>query len=356
MNSKIIVGLLLIVGCDCGLYRKKQLQFEALGWKRQESRLTASLRGISVVDNDVVWISGSEGRYAITENGGTTWRAGAVVGADSLDFRDVEAFSARLAYLMSAGPGDLSRIYKTEDGGKTWTQQHTNDLEEGFYDGFDFWNEKEGILVGDPINSKLFLLKTVDGGKHWQRISPDRLPPLRDGEYGFAASGTGIKVFQNHVWIGTGGSEARVFHSSDRGEHWDVFSTPIVSGQPSAGIFSIDFRDAKNGVVVGGDYTEPHRTGATTAYTDDGGKTWLLPVDTNAISYRSCVQYLPNSTTLVAVGRGGVSSYSNDDGQSWTTFGDEALYTLSVGKEHFSVWAAGPEGSAAKLLIALEPH
>lgn len=346
---RVIFYILLFTlgACNSG----PTVKIHSADWQRQDAGIDASIRGICAVDGQIVWISGSGGQYSVTIDGGQSWQPSRVPGADSLDFRDVEAFSADLAYLMSIGPGQQSRIYKTTDGGQNWILQHQNELAAGFFDGFAFWDEQNAILIGDPIDGKLFLLRTTDGGRNWRRISPDKLPPLVEGEYGFAASGTGITVFADHVWIATGGQAARVFHSPDRGESWEVFDTPVVRGKASTGIFSIDFRDAIHGVVVGGDYTQPGQKGYTYARSADGGRTWMAPADTTVVSYRSCVQYLPNTTSLISVGRGGVSAFSNDDGEHWTTFGALGLYTLSVAKSGEAVWAAGPEGAVARLFF-----
>lgn len=346
---RILFYILLLALVSCTSASTSEIQ--SADWQAYDAGMDASIRGICVVDDQVVWVSGSGGQYSFTANGGATWQPGRVPGADSLDFRDVEAFSAEVAYLMSIGPGQQSRIYKTTDGGQNWILQYQNELAAGFFDGFAFWDEQNAILVGDPIDGRLYLLKTNDGGRNWQRIPPEKLPPLVEGEYGFAASGTGIAVFEDHVWVATGGLAARVFHSPDRGESWEVYDTPVVSGKASTGLFSIDFRDALHGVAVGGDYTQPNQKGYTYARTEDGGRTWMAPVDTTVISYRSCVQYLPNSTALISVGRGGVSAFSNDDGMRWTTFGSLGLYTLSIAKRGGAVWAAGPEGSVARLVF-----
>ena len=316
-------------------------------WQPQNAELNVSIRGISAVNNDVVWIGGQNGRFAMTRDGGNAWKSGQVPNADSLDFRDIEAFSENIAFLMSAGPGGQSRIYKTEDGGETWDIQYKNTFEHGFFDGFAFWDDQNAILIGDPIDHKLFLLKTEDGGRNWERIAPEKLPELMEGEYGFAASGTGITVYGDHVWIGTGGTSARVFHSGDRGATWEVFETPIIKGKSSTGIFSIDFRDAKHGILVGGDYTQPNQPGNNIAISNDGGKTWSVPTET--LTYRSCVQYASHGHTAISVGRGGTSSYTNNDGHTWKSFGSTGLYTLSFAKDGKQVWAAGPDGKVVKL-------
>jgi photosystem II stability/assembly factor-like uncharacterized protein len=263
-------------------------------WQPQTSGLTASFRGLCAVSEKIAWVSGNRGSYAKTIDGGQTWKADSIAGAAQLDFRDVQAFDAKRAYLMSAGPDELSRLYKTIDGGKSWQLQHTNKIPEGFFDGMAFWDEDNGIVIGDPINGRLFILITADGGKTWQPLPPENSPAVVAGEYGFAASGTGIAVHgKNHVWIATGGAAAHVFYSSDRGKTWHVANTPIVSGNASSGIFSIAFNDELRGIVVGGDYKQPYATKGNVATTNDGGTTWTLIENPAAMEFQSCVAYVP---------------------------------------------------------------
>ena len=180
-------------------------------------------------------------------------------------------------HLLAAGPGEQSRIYKTSDGGKHWALQFTNHEPKGFLDCMAFWDQQRGIVVGDPVNGKFQLLTTEDGGQHWNYINPESLPLANDGEGAFAASGTCITTQgESNVWFVTGGSAARVFRSTDSGKTWALNETPIMHGPASAGIFSIAFRDAKHGVIAGGDYKEPEKGGANLAGTDDGGKIWKL--------------------------------------------------------------------------------
>jgi len=243
----------------------------------QQSNTTENLRGISVVDDQAAWASGTHGTYLRTTDGGNSWRAAQVPGAESLDFRDVKAFSANLAYLLSAGPGEQSRIYKTIDAGKNWALQFTNKNPKGFFDCMAFWDRNRGIAVGDPVpdNSgglRFELIAIEDGGENWKPILPDQLPPAVEGEGSFAASGTCIAVQGNsNVWFATGGKIARVFHSSNAGKMWNVADTPIIHGPDSAGIFSIAFRDALHGVIAGGDYKLPELDVPTLPFSDSGG-------------------------------------------------------------------------------------
>ena len=248
----------------------------------QKSNTTENLRGISVLSNQVAWSSGTHGTYLRTTDGGTSWHAAQVPNAEALDFRDVEAFSADFAYLLSAGPGEQSRIYKTTDAGKTWALQFTNKNPKGFFDCMAFWDRDRGIALGDPVidNSgklKFELIATANGGTTWEPLSTESLPPAIEGEGAFAASGTCIAVQgTSNVWFATGGKAARVFRSTDAGKTWTVAETPISHGPDSAGIFSIAFRDAIHGVIAGGDYKHPDQDGPHLAFTNDGGLTWTL--------------------------------------------------------------------------------
>ncbi|MGA8491992.1 MAG: hypothetical protein WB711_16315 [Terriglobales bacterium] len=285
----------------------------------QKSNTTENLRGISVLANHVAWASGTHGTYLRTTDGGNSWHVAQVLGADALDFRDVEAFSADLAYLLSAGPGEQSRIYKTTDAGKTWTLQFTNKNPQGFFDCMAFWDPNHGIAVGDPVPDhsgklRFELISTEDGGKTWTPLPPDSLPPAIEGEGAFAASGTCITVQgTTHVWFATGGKAARVFRSTNAGKTWTVAETPITHGQDSTGIFSIAFRDAMHGVIAGGDYKHPEQNGPNLAFSNDGGLTWTRsPVSPQR--YFSAVAFAkPNSDSaaIVVVGSSG-SAYEDD--------------------------------------------
>jgi photosystem II stability/assembly factor-like uncharacterized protein len=247
-----------------------------------KSNTTENLRGISVLANQVAWASGTHGTYLRTVDGGNSWQAAQVPGAVTLDFRDVEAFSADLAYLLSAGPGEQSRIYKTTSAGKTWILQFTNKNPKGFFDCMAFWDRDRGIAIGDPVTDnsgtlRFELISTEDGGQTWNPLPPESLPAAIEGEGAFAASGTCITVQgTTNVWFATGGKAARVFHSTNAGKTWTVAETPIIHGQDSTGIFSIAFRDPIHGVIAGGDYKHPAQDGPNLAFSNDGGLTWTL--------------------------------------------------------------------------------
>jgi photosystem II stability/assembly factor-like uncharacterized protein len=227
-------------------------------WKQQQSGTKSSFRGLSVVDARVAWIGGTGGTFGRTTDGGLTWRTGVVPGAEELDFRDVQAFGPSTAYLMSAGEGSKSRVYKTTDGGATWSLLYSLGAD-GFFDAIAFWDELHGVVMSDPVGGRFLILTTSDGGKSWSPVARDAMPPALPNEGGFAASGTCLIVRgRSTAWFATGGaSVSRVFRSDDRGRTWTVAPTPIAAGSPGAGIFSLAFLDERHGVAVGGDYKNP---------------------------------------------------------------------------------------------------
>ncbi len=313
-------------------------------WQQQTIGTNADFRGLSAVSPNVAWVSGTKGTYGLTTDGGTTWSAGVVPGAEKLDFRDVEAFGETTAYLLSAGPGEQSRIYKTVDGGKTWALQFKCSDPDAFFDAMAFWDAENGIALGDPVKGHFQLIATNDGGAHWNPVPENGLPPALPKEGAFAASGTCLITHgTKDVWFGTGGAKtARVVYSHDRGQHWKVSETPLPAGIESAGIFSIAFRDRDHGIIVGGDYRKSNGVGATAAVTADGGKTWTL-ID-NPFPFRSGVAWAHDR--WVAVGTSG-SHVSLDDGATWKML-DRQNYNSVAFTSTGEGWAAGPNGRIAR--------
>jgi photosystem II stability/assembly factor-like uncharacterized protein len=316
------------------------------GQQPQNSKTGVQLRGISAVSSKVAWASGAKGTVLRTTDGGTTWETLVIVGADSLDFRDIQAFDQNTAFVLSIGPGDQSRIYKTSDGGKIWQRQFTNSDPKAFYDCFAFWDSTHGIAVSDSVDGKFPLIATSDG-MTWNPVAVKNMPAALPNEGAFAASGTCIATFgKNDVWFGTGGPAARVFHSSDRGKNWTVAETSIIHGTASQGVFSLAFWTAKDGVAVGGDYKEPKKGENVAAVTHDGGKTWSL-ASKPPRGYRSAVA-LASPQVLIAVGTSG-ADLSHDGGNTWTAMFSGNLNALALIRH--SGWAVGPSGK----IISIHP-
>lgn len=242
----------------------------------QTSNTTQLLIAVNPVSSQVVWAAGTGGTYVVTTDGGNTWRAGVVPGTDQLQFRSVYGVSDKIAYLMSIGnDADQFRIYKTTDGGATWDLQFKNEAAGAFYDCFAFWNPDNGVAHSDSYHQQFPDLRTTDGIT-WQSIGAN-MPPALPGEASFAASGTCITTEgTDNAWITTGGSTAaRILATTDGGNSWNAYDTPLLSNIEAGG-FSVAFRDASNGIVGGGDLAQNDPDHAQTATSSDGGVTWTL--------------------------------------------------------------------------------
>jgi photosystem II stability/assembly factor-like uncharacterized protein len=316
-------------------------------WQKQTVNTKASLRGLSVVNEKIVWASGTSGTFLRTVDGGKNWTVGKVPDAEKLDFRDVEAFDANMAYLLSIGEGENSRIYKTTDGGSTWKLQFKNTNGRAFFDAFAFWDRTHGIAMSDPVDGKYLLLKT-DDGENWKVLENTQMPNAKAGEAAFAASGTCILSYdKNNVFLVSGGNDARVFRSTNRGLDWSVADAPIVSGSAGSGIFSIAMLDKLRGVIVGGNYEKPSEINNNLAFTSDGGKSWVSGKGLNG--YRSGVDFI-GKKTLIAVGSSG-SDLSIDGGKLWRNL-DKENYNSVQAKGKNAIWAVGENGLVARFLMS----
>jgi photosystem II stability/assembly factor-like uncharacterized protein len=318
-------------------------------WSPQTSGVAGRLRGVSAVSSRVAWASGAEGTVLRTTDGGQTWQLRPVAGGERLDFRDVDAMSERVAFALSIGSGEASRIYKTTDGGAHWALQLANQDPKVFLDAMAFRNEATGFAFSDSVDGRFVVFTTRNGGQAWERVPPERLPPALPSEGAFAASGTSVALFgRDHVWIGT--SAARVLRSVDGGRTWTVASTPLATGA-SAGIFSVAFRDARYGVVVGGDYKKEPEAVDNVAFTSDGGATWTLVKDHGLSGFRSVVAWVPGrERSVVAIGPTG-ADWSADDGHTWVPLTGAGYDTFAFAPGDRVGWAAGLGGRIAKLTL-----
>lgn len=315
-------------------------------WQKQNADTKASFRGLSVVNKDVVWASGTGGTVVKTTDGGKVWRVFTVKGAEKLDFRDIEAFDEKTAYVLSIGEGENSRIYKTSDGGETWQMQFQNSNPQAFFDAFGFFDRTHGIAMSDPVGGKYLLLET-DDGTNWKILENVEMPETIAGEAAFAASGTCLIVNgKNDVFIVSGGNNARVFRSENRGRTWTAAAPDFVKGSAGSGIFSIAMRDAKNGVIVGGNYEKPLEITQNLAFTRDGGKTFQNVEGLKG--YRSGAAFIDRKK-IIAVGASG-SDISFNGGKTWQNL-DRAEYNAVRSKGEKSTWAVGAKGLIAKLKI-----
>jgi photosystem II stability/assembly factor-like uncharacterized protein len=298
----------------------------------QNSGTTQLLIAVSPVNSRVVWAAGTGGTYVVTTDGGETWKAAVVPGAEKLQFRDVQGVSDKVAYLMSIGTNTTDfRIYKTVDGGTTWTIEFTNQTTNAFYDCFAFWTPNRGIAHSDSVNGVFPDIRTTDGTT-WQPISAN-MPPALPGEASFAASGTCVTTQgESNAWIATGGSTiARILATRDGGDTWNAYDTPLVSSA-TAGAITVAFRDPENGIVGGGDLAS--NDSADMATSNDGGKNWQLTNKPPVKGAIFCLSYIRGhgdakggddhkGQTVVITAEtepkftSGSAAWTPDEGQTW---------------------------------------
>ncbi len=326
-------------------------------WIYFDAQTKATLRGLSAAGSGVVWVTGSEGTVRRTVDGGKTWTAPAPEGSESFEIRDVEAWGPDTVVLQVAG--QPARFYRSIDGGKSYSVVYEHLSEAAFFDGFAFWPGEQrarGIAYSDPVDGSFLVATTEDSGQTWSDLSVDRFPEPREGEAGFAASGTGIAVAEGgKAWVGFGGPSARILHTEDYGVTWSFAETSLRSGAPSAGVFSVAFRSPTRGLAMGGDYRDESGLEGTLVSTHDGGKTWKS--GSGLSGFRSCVVWVPSWSSgdeggdtqgaWLATGPLG-TDVSFDDGKTWKAFGSEGFHVLSLSPDG-EVWAAGADGKIARL-------
>lgn len=320
-------------------------------WQIENSNTKASFRGIHAVGNGIAWASGTNGTVLRTEDGGYLWQTCSLPpGAEKLDFRGIWGWNADTALVMSSGPGDQSRIYKTTDGCHSWKLLFANTDKDGFWDAIQFWDQQDGALLGDPIDGHFVMGITKDGGKSWDFTSLKGPSVAADSQAAFAASnsslGFGSSLHDLHFATGGKGGARIYLLQKDPGAatkaDWQAFSIPLASGTESSGVFSLATREDNHGVAVGGDYKAPKESEGTAAWTADGGRHWAAATKPPH-GYRSAVAWDKADKAWIAVGTNG-TDVSYDDGLTWQAVDDENWNALSL------PWVVGPGGRIGKLV------
>ncbi|MFN0729339.1 WD40/YVTN/BNR-like repeat-containing protein [Polaribacter gochangensis] len=338
MKKCILLVCLTIISFSC----KQEYvvrSFESVSIQKFDMDST-SIRAIIAVNADELLFAGSRGDIGLTDDGGKTWDIEYLKYQNSIvpHFRSLAKTTSAVFALSVANP---ALLYKISDGEKTvvYKEEH----EKVFYDAMTFLDDKTGIAIGDPIDGCTSIIMTNDGGNSWKKIDCANLPEVQEGEASFAASNTNIAFHKNNIWVVTGGTKARVLKSADKGKTWEIIETPFVQGNGPQGIYSVDFYDENNGIIVGGDFSKPEENRANKAITVDGGKTWTLVADGQAPNYKSCVKYIPGTKgkEVIAVGKTGVS-FSNDGGTTWKDISKDGYYTIDFVDKN-TAWLSGHE-------------
>ena len=304
-----------------------------------------SIRGLSVVNDNVVWVSGDKGTVGKSSNGGKNWKWMTVKGFEKTDFRDMEAFDGSTAIIM--GIAEPAYILKTTDGGDTWAVVYENKTKGMFLDAMDFESDKNGIVIGDPINGKIFIAETNDGGETWKELEGKR-PVADSAEAFFAASGSNIKLFRNNEFLAvSGGSKSRLI------SRFNATLLPILQGKETTGANAIDVYDNGNGkgsdnmIIVGGDFNADSSAEKNCFISTNGGKTWKAPA-IPPHGYRSCVEYLSKDDVL-SCGLTGVD-YSFNRGRSWQWISKESFHVCRIAKQGSAIFLAGANGKIGKIV------
>ncbi|MCK5067100.1 MAG: hypothetical protein KAR16_06670 [Bacteroidales bacterium] len=306
-----------------------------------------SLRTICAVDENIVWTSGSQGKVFLSVDGGGHWNQMTVPDCGDTEFRSLHAWDALRALVFDISP--KGRAFITTDGGVSWEQVYHSPVEGAFFNSLKFANDKQGIAISDPIDEKVFVLKTDDGGRSWNRLK--NLPSSVKGEINFAASNTCIEYLPTgEIYIVTGGSRSRILTSYDHGSSWAFMDTPALTGE-SAGLFSVNFTTCSTGVAVGGDFDNPAREGIKAIFTDDGGDNWYQAEKMPA-AYRSCVVSLIDEL-IFAIGKTGCD-YSMDHGENWTFIDSVGYYAANAVEGKNIIFLAGADGRVAKVIVRKE--
>ena len=364
MKQFFLNSILLFVVCLFSITANAQTV------KLLNSGSKASFRGLSVVNDNIVWVSGSAGTVGRSVDGGENWTWMTVKGFEKTDFRDIEAFDDKAAIIM--GIASPAYILKTTDGGNIWKLMYENKDTSMFLDAMEFWDEKNGIVIGDPINNKIFIARTFDGGNSWKAV-PDiqrrifnssstsvtgggtvwhtssitvtmkNVADVDKGEACFASSGTNIRVIsKNEVSFVTGGLSSYLYIQDRK------INLPIIQGKESTGANSMAAKNKKTLIVVGGDFTTKDSTTKNCFITTDGGKTFSAPV-VGPHGYRSCVEYL-DKKNWISCGLNGVD-YSIDEGQNWNWISKESFHACRKAKKGKAVYFSGGGGRIGKLIM-----
>jgi len=327
------------------LFATSLLSAQAQHFHNLVKDIPSSFRGLETYKENVVWVSGSKGTVGKSNDAGKTWSWVNPKGYENMDFRDIEVFSAKEAIIVSAGSPAV--VLRTTDGGKTWKEVYRDDRAEIFLDGMDF-NGKTGFIYGDPIDGSFQLLKSTNKGKSWKDVSNHIFLLAEEGEAGFAASGSGIQVFPNLVYLASGGRYSSFYKRNEKENSLDVVDVPIWSGDATTGVFSLDFWDQNTGVLVGGNYSMDKDNRNNILLTTNAGRSWTKPSSPVA-GYRSSVKYI-SENVLVATGTSG-TDLSTDGGQSWRNISEASFNVVAKSKSGKHIYMAGSNGNIEQLRI-----
>ena len=303
---------------------------------KREFEIDCSIRALEVENDSTCWFAGSKNKFGYTNDFGNTWKEN-VIKYDTFDleFRSI-SLTTNSVFILSIGSPAL--LFKIDKKTLNYKLVYNETNEKAFYDSMQFWDDENGIAVGDPTANCMSVIITSDGGNTWNKISCEYLPSSKEGEAAFAASNTNISLVDQKAFIATGGKEANILVSSEYGKIWKKYKTPITHGEKMTGIFSMDNLSMDTAIIAGGNWSSKENKDKAMAITKDKGITWELKE--NNPGYVSCVQFIPKTSSLVACSSNGIY-YSEDLAENWKKVIEEGYYSLRISENGGFLYFSG---------------
>jgi photosystem II stability/assembly factor-like uncharacterized protein len=335
LKTSLILALIVLFSCKKTYTPRENVIVPIEKFKMDST----SIRAIEIINDSTIVYAGSIGNLGIISGFGKLKATQKIVTDTIIPHFRALAYTKEAVYALNVGNPALLYQYKNNNIDIVYKEEN----DKVFYDSMQFFDELNGIAMGDPTDNCLSILITRDGGNTWGKINCEDLPKIEEGEAAFAASNTNIALVGENAWIVTGGLKARVFHTADMGLTWKVYETPIIQGKPTTGIYSVAFYNEYEGIICGGDYTNKFGNSANKAITKDGGRTWKVVAENKEPQYVSCVQYVPETDgkEIFAVSTNGIF-YSNTSGENWKKVSDEGFYTIRIVDKN-TAWLSGEE-------------
>lgn len=345
-NFLLVFSFFLSIFCSKIAFAQASFPLEML----PGNPLGASFRGLQVVNDQTIWVSGSKGVVGISNDGGETWKWQQVPGFEQRDFRDIAAFDSKTAIIMAVA--EPAVILKTTNGGETWHLVFSDSTRGMFLDAMHFINPTTGVVAGDPINGNAYIAYTEDGGDHWSRFQEAasiRTLSLDSGEAFFASSGANIQLMNTQkppaFFMVSGGLHSRLIGV---GLAFNK-AIPYNSLGPTRGANAIAMKNKKIGVIVGGDFAND-KTGFQTCWLVNTSKSkpFRLP-EKSTYGYRSSVVWV-NKKMLLACGTSGID-ISSDKGNHWNNISSTGFHVAATHKKSKWIFLAGSNGRLARIPI-----
>jgi len=316
----------------------RPVQANALEAVRAAQDNAPRLQALSLNANGDIWVSGVQGKVIVSRDNGQSWQTKSIADSEQLQFRDIWARDSTI-FLLAAGEGSNSRIYQSADDGATWQLQYTMNNPKGFINCFDFWDRQHGLVIGDSIDDKVFILQTNDGGKQWSRLSSAPLVN-EGGEGAFSASGSCLRTLNDdQVWLSTGATnQPRLLRTSDRGATWTKTPLPFPNTN-TGGIFT---SLPQNNLAFGGQMKPEKAVGY---YRDNQHWRAIKNIPLTGAIYGSA----SFGEQVIIVNPDG-AALSKDDGKTWERISNDAYWVVEI-NDNGDAWLAGPKGRISRLKL-----